>query len=83
MSAAVSPLFANAPSLINGSAGRLPESLEGEIRRIYGRSPLYSKRFLLHSDPLHWSCYREIPALSKKDIVTHGHEAFFDDYRVV
>ena len=83
MSAAASPLFANAPSLINDSAGRLPERLEGEIRRIYGRSPLYSKRFPLHPGPLHWSCYREIPALTKKDIVTHGHEAFFDDYRVV
>ncbi len=83
MPAAASPLFANAPSLINDSAGRLPESLEGEIRRIYGRSPLYSKRFPLHSDPLHWSCYREIPTLTKKDIVSHGHEAFFDDYCVV
>jgi phenylacetate-CoA ligase len=76
-------LFANAPSLITGTAGHLPARLEEEIRRIYQRSPLYPKRFPLHSDPLHWSCYLEIPALTKKDIVSHGHEAFFDDYRAI
>ncbi|MCX6937760.1 MAG: CoF synthetase [Verrucomicrobia bacterium] len=61
----------------------MPEILEAEIRRIYARSPLYPKRFPLHQDPLHWACYREIPALSKKDIVTLGHEAFFEDYKVI
>lgn len=82
MSAA--PAFANSPELLASEAAtRLPEPLEREIRRIYQRSPLYTKRFPLHDDPLHWSCYREIPALSKKDIVTHGHEAFFEDYKVI
>ncbi|AKC83210.1 coenzyme F390 synthetase [Verrucomicrobia bacterium IMCC26134] len=83
MFASASPLFANDPELITSAAGRLPASLEGEIRRIYERSPLYSKRFPLHSEALHWGCYRDIPALTKRDIVTHGHEAFFDDYRVI
>lgn len=78
------PAFANSPELLASEAAtRLPAPLEREIRRIYERSPLYAKRFPLHAEPLHWSCYREIPALSKKDIVTHGHEAFFEDYRVI
>lgn len=78
------PVFANSPELlVSEAATRLPEPLEREIRRIYERSPLYGKRFPLHSEPLHWACYQEIPALSKKDIVTHGHEAFFEDYRVI
>ena len=78
------PAFANSPELLASEAAtRLPSALELEIRRIYGRSPLYGKRFPLHTDPLHWSCYQEIPALSKKEIVTHGHEAFFEDYRVI
>jgi phenylacetate-CoA ligase len=78
------PAFANSPELLTSEApSRLPEPLEREIRSIYQRSPLYGKRFPLHSEPLHWSCYQEIPALSKKDIVTHGHEAFFDDYKII
>jgi len=78
------PAFANSPELLVSEApSRLPAPLEQEIRRIYERSPLYSKRFPLHSDPMHWACYQEIPALSKKDIVDHGHESFFDDYRVI
>ncbi|MBC8010701.1 MAG: CoF synthetase [Burkholderiales bacterium] len=78
------PAFANSPELlVSEAATRLPEPLEREIRRIYALSPLYGKRFPLHSEPLHWACYQEIPALSKKDIVTHGHEAFFEDYRVI
>ncbi len=82
MSAA--PVFANSPELLaSETESRLPVLLEREIRRIYERSPLYARRFPLHSEPLHWACYREIPALSKKDIVTHGHEAFFEDYRVI
>ncbi len=79
------PAFANSPELLvsEAAATRLPAVLEQEIRRIYERSPLYGKRFPLHPEPLHWSCYREIPALSKRDIVTHGHEAFFEDYRLI
>jgi phenylacetate-CoA ligase len=29
---------------------------------------------------LQWSCYREIPTLSKREIVDRGHQAFFQDY---
>ena len=61
-------------------AGFVPAALEREVRKIYGRSPLYGQRFPLHSEPLQWSCYREIPALSKKEIVERGHRAFFADY---
>lgn len=76
------PLFANQPETLAPAAreGQLPASLEQEIRKIYQRSPLYGRRFPLHSDPLQWSCYREIPALSKKEIVSEGHQAFFADY---
>lgn len=78
------PAFANSSDLLASEIpSRVPAPLELEIRRIYERSPLYGKRFPLHSDPLHWACYQEIPALSKKEIVTHGHEAFFEDYRVI
>jgi phenylacetate-CoA ligase len=37
----------------------------------------------LHTEPLQWACYREIPALSKKEIVERGHQAFFADYREI
>lgn len=75
------PAFANATSLVDDSGSdRLPAALEHEIRRIYERSPLYGQRFPLHEGPLHWACYREIPALSKKEIVERGHTAFFADY---
>jgi len=78
------PTFANDPAVLGPTDGHLvPPSLEGEVRRIYERSPLYGRRFPLHPDPLHWSCFREIPALSKKDIVEQGHQAFFADYRVI
>jgi phenylacetate-CoA ligase len=78
------PVFANHPAAIGPLvADRLPAPLEEEIRRIYARSPLYGRRFQLHRDPLQWSCYREIPALSKKDIVTEGHQAFFTDFREI
>ena len=78
------PLFANQPDSMGAPRGDvLPEGLEGEIRRIYARSPLYPERFPLHSEPLQWSCYREIPALSKNEIVTRGHQAFFGDYAEV
>lgn len=75
------PTFANPPAVLGPNAGDfLPAVLEGEIRRIYERSPLYAQRFPLHTAPLQWSCYREIPALSKKEIVERGHQAFFADY---
>ena len=75
------PVFANAPDILGTAAsGFVPESLEREVRKIYARSPLYGQRFPLHTDPLQWSCYREIPALSKKEIVERGHQAFFADF---
>ncbi|HWL17112.1 MAG TPA: CoF synthetase [Opitutus sp.] len=78
------PTFANAAESLGSASGEyLPAPLEHEIRRIYERSPLYSQRFPLHAEPLQWSCYREIPALSKKEIVERGHQAFFEDYRVI
>jgi phenylacetate-CoA ligase len=78
------PLFANASeSLGSPREDYLPAPLENEIRKIYERSPLYSRRFPLHEEPLRWGCYREIPALSKKEIVSEGHQAFFTDYREI
>ena len=77
-------LFANTPASLGTAEGaRLPGPLEGEIRRIYGRSPLYAKRFPLHPEPLHWGCYHEIPPLSKDEIFALTHEAFFEDYRLI
>ena len=78
------PLFANDLAALGpAKEGCVPEPLEGEIRRIYARSPLYGSRFPLHSAALQWSCYREIPALSKKEIVERGHHAFFADHNEV
>lgn len=79
------PQFANSPAALGhpSVADKLPAPLEQEIRRIYASSPLYGRRFPLHSDTLQWSCYQEIPALSKKDIVEQGHQAFFTDYREI
>jgi len=79
------PLFANLPETLGPAprGGEVPALLEQEIRKIYARSPLYSRRFPLHPNPLQWSCYREIPALSKKEIVGEGHQAFFADYAEV
>lgn len=75
------PKFANAPqSLGPVTDGFLPAALEREVRNIYSRSPLYGKRFPLHDEPLRWSCYREIPTLSKQEIIEQGHQAFFADY---
>jgi phenylacetate-CoA ligase len=59
---------------------QLPGPLEKEIRAIYHRSPLYGQRFPLHNATLQWSCYREIPVLTKKEILERGHTAFFADY---
>jgi phenylacetate-CoA ligase len=73
------PAFANATVPPAADAG-LPEALEREIRAIYRRSPLYAARFPLHAEPLEWSCYREIPVLTKQEIVQRGHMAFFPDY---
>ena len=78
------PTFANAPEVLGTAAnGFLPAPLEAEVRKIYARSPLYGQRFPLHSQALHWACFREIPALSKKEIVERGHQAFFADYAEV
>jgi phenylacetate-CoA ligase len=78
------PIFANdAESLGGATLDFVPPALEQEVRRIYARSPLYGQRFPLHAEPLQWSCYREIPALSKQEIVTRGHQAFFADYREI
>ena len=78
------PLFANAPDTLGSApAGYLPERLEREVRKIYERSPVYVQRFPLHSERLKWSCFREIPALSKKEIVERGHQAFFADYEQI
>ncbi|MFT3830856.1 MAG: CoF synthetase [Opitutaceae bacterium] len=80
MNAACPPHFAN-PSPVLGAAvnGYVPAALEGEIRAIYGRSPLYAKRHALEGGRLHWAGYENIPLLTKRDIVEHGHCAFFDD----
>ncbi|MFI5356390.1 MAG: CoF synthetase [Opitutales bacterium] len=78
------PAFANSPAAIGPAVPEhVPPALETEIRRIYARSPLYGQRFPLHNEPLQWSCYREIPALSKQEIVARGHQAFFGDYREI
>ena len=78
------PTFTNSPETLGTAPpGLVPPALERELRKIYDRSPLYGQRFPLHNEPLRWSCYREIPALSKKEIVERGHQAFFADYAVV
>lgn len=78
---AAASTFANSPEALGAGDGvRLPAPLEHEVRAIYRRSPLYGQRFPLHEDPLQWSCYREIPVLTKKEILDRGHTAFFADY---
>lgn len=78
------PAFANSPAAIGPAVSHhVPAALEEEIRRIYERSPLYGRRFPLHDEPMQWSCYREMPALSKQEIIERGHQAFFADYREV
>jgi phenylacetate-CoA ligase len=78
-------LFANDPAALGaaGEGGVLPAPLEAEIRRIYSRSPIYGRRFPLHTEQLQWACFREIPALSKREIVQVGHQSFFSDYREI
>jgi len=78
------PTFANSPTALGpADLGVVPAGLEEEIRRIYARSPLYGQRFPLHAQPLQWSCYQEIPTLSKREIVERGHTSFFGDYHEV
>jgi phenylacetate-CoA ligase len=81
---AATATFANSPETLGrGPEAGLPELLEREIRAIYRRSPLYGRRFPLHPEPLQWSCYREIPVLTKQEIVQYGHTAFFHDYGAI
>lgn len=78
---AAASTFANSPAALGlAEAGRLPAPLEQEVRAIYRRSPLYGRRFPLHSEPLQWACYWEIPVLTKQEILDRGHTAFFADY---
>jgi phenylacetate-CoA ligase len=78
------PAFANSTAALEpGGNDHVPPALEQEIRAIYRRSPLYAERFPLHDEALAWSCYREIPALSKREIVSRGHHAFFADYQEI
>lgn len=78
---AAASTFANSPAVLGKAEGsRLPAPLEQEVRAIYRRSPLYGQRFPLHLEPLQWSCYREIPVLTKQEILDRGHTAFFADY---
>jgi phenylacetate-CoA ligase len=78
---AAASTFANSPAALGEATnGRLPPPLEQEVRAIYRRSPLYGQRFPLHAEPLQWSCYREIPVLTKQEILDRGHTAFFGDY---
>lgn len=80
MKAVPFPHFANpAPVLGPSENGFVPLALEGEIRAIYGRSPLYGKRHALEAGRLHWGGYLQLPLLTKREIVEQGHCAFFDD----
>ena len=84
MQLAAPPSFANAPESLGRNGGaHLPEELEREIRAIYRRSPFYPQRFPLHPDPLQWSCYREIPLLTKQEIIARGPAGFFADYAAI
>lgn len=76
------PVFANSPATLDATSGKehMPAAFEAEIRRIYQHSPLYGRRFPLHNESLQWSCYREMPPLSKEDIIEQGPQGFFEDY---
>ncbi len=76
------PVFANSTATLDATSGKehVPPSFEKEIRSIYQHSPLYGRRFPLHDETLQWSCYREMPTLSKEDIIEQGPQAFFEDY---
>jgi len=72
--------FANNGLSFRGSSdAAIPAVLDAEVRAIYERSPLYGKRRPIHPEPLRWSCFDEIPVLTKQEIVSEGHCAFFDD----
>lgn len=76
--------FANHPAVLGSADGEvLPSPLETEIRKIYERSPLYARRFPLQGKPLRWESYRDMPVLSKREIVERGHQSFFADYREI
>lgn len=78
---AAASTFANSPAALGASRHEhIPAPLEQEVRAIYRRSPLYAQRFPLHPEPLQWSCFREIPVLTKQEILDRGHTAFFADY---
>ena len=80
MAASLTKRFANTGLDFEGPAHEtIPDPLEKEVRTIYERSPYYSRRFPIHSKPLNWSCFQEIPVLTKQDIVEDGHCAFFKD----
>lgn len=84
MKTVAQPLFANSPgSLGCNGANLVPERLEEEVRAIYAHSPLYGARFQLHPERLQWSCFTEIPVLTKAQIIELGHCAFFDDCKEV
>jgi len=72
--------FANSGLDFEGSPDvAIPPPLDAEVRAIYRRSPLYGRRRPIHDEALRWSCYDEIPLLTKQQIVDEGHCAFFDD----
>jgi phenylacetate-CoA ligase len=72
--------LANSQLTFDGSPDvLLPQELDAEVRAIYRRSPLYGRRKPIHAEPLQWSCFSEIPLLTKQEIVAEGHCAFFDD----
>jgi hypothetical protein len=79
--AACPSVFANTPeSPGRGVDAQLPGPLEHEIRAIYQCSPLYGRRFPLPPETLQRSCYREVPILTKKEILDQGTPHFFADY---
>ena len=79
-------LFANSPAALGAPRGRGDRCRRRSRRRSAGstrgaRSTAAGSRS--HTEALRWSCYREIPALSKREIVETGHQSFFPDYREV
>ena len=72
--------FANQGLDFEGPADApIPGTLDAEVRAIYRRSPLYGRRRPIHPEALRWSCFDEIPLLTKQEIVAEGHCAFFED----
>jgi len=80
VAASLTKRFANAGLDFKGPAHEtIPDPLEKEVRTIYERSPYYKRRFPIHSRPLQWASFQDIPVLTKQDIVEDGHCAFFQD----